>query len=501
MTLTDEQFAATLRTRVEAAAPAMALDVRETVRVGSRRRRSRRLGGALGAVAAVAAAGALALGPLGGLAALRVPVAQAPVTIGTGQVAELAPGITATNALTETTSSDGSPRWDTGLGFAFPADGTVRDVSVGFTPLEQAGDGIGLAYDDPTGWALPAWGTTPITWSKTSGLASIGGTFELRGDQLAANVMAGAVPTWVRDPHVLLYAEDGLLAADGTNTHWLEVPTVRDPQGSDRLIFAVVADTSVLQAWSANPPRLIAVAGDGSRLDVSPVCGSTDLTAVCLAMQPDGGEALTAAVRSVGGTAPASFQPPVVAPVRGVEAATGPVVTDGNVSVVGTLAGTRVVVDRLADDDPDIMQITAVGPYERFFGEPDSLPLGEGAAVQTVTMDGGAWIYLLVAPRGWVEPRVFVWSTEGWPTNDGRVHAAEVPTITLPVEGTDDPGRRFAVVSIDRPRGVANTFTFGAAFASSDGELVVPGCATRAACPEVPYDELRALLDTDPDAG
>ena len=417
------------------------------------------------------------------------------MTIGTGQVAELAPGITATNALAKATSSDGSARWDTGLGFAFQADGAVRDVSVGFTPLEQSGEGIALAYDDPTGWALRTWGTTPITWSRTSGLASIGGTFELRGDQLAANVMAGAVPTWVRDPHVLLYAQDGLLAADGTNTHWLEVPTVRDPQGSDRLIFAVVADTSVLQAWQANPPQLIVVAGDGSKLDVSSVCGSTDLTAACLAMQPDSGGALEAAIRSVGGTAPAPFEPPVVAPVRGVEAAAGPVVTEGNVSVVGTLAGTRVVVDRLADDDPDVMQITAVGPYERFFGEPDSLPLGEGAAVQTVTMDGGAWIYLLVAPQSWVEPRVFVWSTEGWPPNDGRVHAVEVPTITLPVPGADDPDRRFAVVGIDRPGAGLRAFTLGAAFADADGTLVVPGCADVTACPDVPYDELRALLN------
>lgn len=314
MTLTDEQYAHTLRSRVAVAAPPMALDPNETVRLGSRRRRARRWGAGAAATAGVAAIALVAVAVLSGPGASRTPVAQAPRAIGSGQVVELAPGITATNELTTTTSS-GETWWDTGLTFEYPGDGAVRTLSVGFAPYDPtdesrrdpgAEDGIAVGVTDVDEWSLAKWGTVPLVWADSPGEVGgfTDGAYTLSGD-VVARVVAGAVPTWVNEPRVALYLPAGTPAFGGGTAHWFELPTVADPQGSGRLLVAAVLGSGV--TTSDDPrlePRTIIVAGDGSRSDVSQVCGET-LTTTCLDLQPDGGAALRDAITSLGGSLPA----------------------------------------------------------------------------------------------------------------------------------------------------------------------------------------------------
>lgn len=324
MTLTDEQYAVALRERAALATPPMALDLGETVRRGQHRRRRRRwaLGtAATTGIAAVAVAGVMGVAVLDGSRGTVSPADQAPRTIGTGQVVELAPGITASNALTVTSGSDGGPWWDTGLRFDYPAPG-ARTLSVGFAPYDGSvgaapfdeapadGDGIVQGVDDPDGWARDQWGLRVLSWSTDSSPFVGGGGYQAGTPaREVAYVVAGTVPSWIPNPRVALVLPEPRPTADRATTTWLELPTIPDPSGSGRLVFAAVIQPGFApvslpgQPVAASPPaHVYVVAGDDSGTIVSDACGP-DGRAMCDAAGIRL-EHLAAMVTSLGGTMP-----------------------------------------------------------------------------------------------------------------------------------------------------------------------------------------------------
>lgn len=321
MTLTDEQFADTLRHRAAAAAPPMALDVEETLHLGVRHRRARRIRAVAGTIGSAAVVVVLAVAGVAALGGPRPPAAPAgrdAHPIGSAQVVELAPGIAASNSVDTTVASDGLTWWDTGLRFDYPIDGTPRTLSVGFTPLGDDSiqllpdgtavpgpdDGIVQGVDDPSGWALHHWGILALTWSPDAGPVLGGGSYQdpdSASSGTAVHLVTGAVPTWVEHPRVVLVFTAAAPAPDGSTT-WVELPTFADPQDSGRLLFAAVVQPGAAWADARTQPHVYIVAGDGSGAVASDLCG-TDRRPVCLPTNVEPG--LAEAIMSVGGVLPA----------------------------------------------------------------------------------------------------------------------------------------------------------------------------------------------------
>ncbi len=302
MTLTDEQFAQRLRTRIAVAAPPMALDVDSTRRLGARRRQTRILGSAAGStigVAIVAVVLVLGLGapgthssPAPGGRSAR-SVVQGAHPIGTGQVVQLAPGILASNSVVASTASDGTPWWSTGLHFQLSNANVQESIYfVGFMPLGQTSvevndngvstpfvdEGIVTAVDETPGKALHEWPAMLLRWTSTGTPDLASGGYS--GENVV-RVLLGTVPAAIPEPHVALVFPAGLTGADAAPT-WVEVPTFQDPQGSGHLLFAVTVEPG--GAWDVErkpQPQVFVIAGDGSRTTVGTQCDA-DAGARCL---------------------------------------------------------------------------------------------------------------------------------------------------------------------------------------------------------------------------
>jgi hypothetical protein len=314
MTLTDEQYALHLRSRAAVAAPPMSLDVRATVHLGTRRRRRRRWGASLAVTAGIVSIA------IAGLSVLDAPhsavpvAAQQPRSVGTSQVVDLAAGVTASNALVATTDSLGRPWWDTGLHFEDPYH--QDHLSVGFAPYDEAvgrdrhavlgRDGIAQGVDDGTGSALKnRWPLAGLIWSRDAGPDMNSGGF-VTGDagqtgefaqRSYAHVLAGTVPTWITDPRVALVFPRGASGV-GSTSIWVEVPTFADPEGSGRLLFAVLLQPGTAWDGEGVPPNVYVVAGDGSGAVASDLCRDGARRA-CVPRDPS--PALSAAIATLSG--------------------------------------------------------------------------------------------------------------------------------------------------------------------------------------------------------
>ena len=147
------------------------------------------------------------------------------------------------------------------------------------------------------------------------------------------------------------------------------------------------------------------------------------------------------------GTSPAT----VVTLAGGLEAVVGPVVPDGFQADLGTLAGARVVLDRftrLANTDPEIVQLAAFVGADYVVGQPQDLVLGDGYGEIVATLPAGGRVLVGAVPSGF----------------DGAVHATltgddgglrqviDVPTFTFEVPGTDAPERLFIALGFDPDR-------------------------------------------------
>jgi hypothetical protein len=302
---TDQQFASDLRRRAAGTLPPMTLDVDETVRLGRRRLHTRRWTAALVAGATAAIAVIIGVSAAGSPQAIT-PAGQEPEAMGPNQVVTIAPGITASNGVTTARTSNGSPWWDTGLRFG-PADGpsSVGLMAVGETtvPLTPASDptsrpdGIVTAIDDPSGYALSHGGAQLLTW-PFSGVPEL----SLSGAPGVAKVIVGTVPEWINDPHVALVFPHGVSGSDDQGT-WFQIPTFADPQGSGRLLYAVVVQPPA--AWNAvegPAPAVFVVAADRSGAVAGSACGTVE-GAQCLTDTIGAGEA-EIMLADLSGTAP-----------------------------------------------------------------------------------------------------------------------------------------------------------------------------------------------------
>ncbi|WP_407342258.1 hypothetical protein [Pengzhenrongella phosphoraccumulans] len=206
----------------------------------------------------------------------------------------LAAGVTATIAV----SGSGSP-WSTGLTLN-GSDGTFAIELLAGTSkdLQEAQAGAASALDhavrvtvsgvDPAESLVVAWADeqqaptgerpSPLSTRTLFRVENAWGTNSSR-------IMAGVVPSWLSDAHVVLFSADGMADPSGKLVHAVEVPTFADPAGSGGRLYLVVTDPRV--PVNQGPVRGIAfVAPDGTFLDADGDCARAP--ELCAGVQPDG---------------------------------------------------------------------------------------------------------------------------------------------------------------------------------------------------------------------
>ena len=101
----------------------------------------------------------------------------------------------------------------------------------------------------------------------------------------SSRIMAGVVPSWLSDAHVVLFSAEGVTDPSGRLVHAVEVPTFADPAGSGGRLYLVVTDPRV-------PPNQGPVEGvvfaspDGTFLDAEGKCAT--VPQLCTGVRADG---------------------------------------------------------------------------------------------------------------------------------------------------------------------------------------------------------------------
>lgn len=255
----EEAFAAELRAIADAEQPTLSLDA-ATVTHGGRRRRRRRAvrNGALATLASAAVVVGIAQ-----LTGVSVPdtgpagPTQEPRSFGTGQTAELAPGVVAAN-LPETIEVDGTTLQDLGFTSRFTRSVGERETppmpsvlethrtefltsSTGPSPEGYAAELHNVLEGElyqgmSVGWlgeeSAERYSTFDTgVWSLTSSVGMPVWSHE--------QLVLGSVPSWLDEPRVVLYSQRGFTLADGSIEHDLEVPSFAALTDDHRLMFVV----------------------------------------------------------------------------------------------------------------------------------------------------------------------------------------------------------------------------------------------------------------------
>jgi len=313
MTLTDREgaFVAELHRLADAEQPPLDLDPVAAVRGGRALRRRRAVrNGAVG----VAATTAIVVGVVQ-LVSFEQPETepahptQEPRTLGREQTTEIAPGVIAAN-LPRKVEIAGRTLQDLGFTSRFVRTIGGVETAPGASVLESldqvtfddregvAGAGVTMhtVHDGELYQAMnAAWitrdtpedytgGATPTGLSSTVGLPRW--SFE--------QFTLGSVPSWLVDPHVVLFSEQEFTLHDGSTSPGLEVPTFRALTDDGRLVFAVKITEEQREFRDDDEPLVDVVVyrdGDGS-VFVGDQCGPGGLDA-CIARY--GGPFLAAA--------------------------------------------------------------------------------------------------------------------------------------------------------------------------------------------------------------
>jgi len=255
---TDDLLVHDLTERADRVLPTMALDP-SGVLLASRRHRGRQT--AVRSAAGVLAVGAFVVGATQIWAdepATTPPagVQQEPRPMGDGQTVELAPGVIAVNRPVETTLDDGTTILELGLTMPGTGDGQGVDAVAASldadTIRQYAGDtpvpaDRGVAFTSLEGGrVLNAGPATSVTWSTadenfypTTGETPYPSTPSVQWQGTDVIMFFGAVSSWLPDPRVVAFSEQGFTLGDGTITHHLEVPTFRSMTDDGRLLYTV----------------------------------------------------------------------------------------------------------------------------------------------------------------------------------------------------------------------------------------------------------------------
>lgn len=256
----EEAFAAELRAIADAEQPVLNLDAVTVTHGGRRRRRRRAVRN--GALATLASAAVVVVG-VAQLAGVAVPdtgpagPTQEPRSFGTGQTAELAPGIVAAN-LPETIEVDGTTVQHLGFTSRFTRSVSDRETppmpsvlkthrtefgtaTTGPNPVGFAAELHNVLEDElyqgmSVGWLADESGERYSTfdtgaWSLTSSIGMPVWSHE--------QLVLGSVPSWLDEPRVVLFSQRGFTLDDGSIEHSLEVPTFAALSDDGRLVFAV----------------------------------------------------------------------------------------------------------------------------------------------------------------------------------------------------------------------------------------------------------------------
>jgi hypothetical protein len=276
----DATFASRLRAEANRAAPSMSLDVTATMAAGRRRVHRRRATAAAVLVATLAAiaVGGVLLRPVATPVVPATPVQQQPHPIGTKQTVQLAPGLQATNLLTDANASLNQNTWQsTGLSVVDDQGRTLQGALIVDTPRAPDPNWVGPAPDTAIGIELygadsPAVPTTlswysqdrPSDHDPDAAGTTAGNFLGLGSGDASIALIVGEVPRWLPDPRVALVLPNGIRAADGSTLTWVELPTFRSPTADGRLLYAFVADGRAGVELNGVPHSTLVVGSDGS---------------------------------------------------------------------------------------------------------------------------------------------------------------------------------------------------------------------------------------------
>lgn len=513
------------------------LDPAPVVRAG-RRRRSRRAAAGAGAGALVLAL-AVALPTALGDGARRpagpgTPAAssQAPRTFGDGPVASLTHDLQAVNQ-PERVAPDELRVADVG-----GLDLTIRGGGPGVV-VTIDGTGTSVTMSDGTVTTLPD-NVSALTWRagdeasdypQTEPYSATDEWFDVLGGDAFLLYRLGAVPSWLRDPTVLLYSSGGIALPNGSSAPAVELPTFRAPTADGRLLYLVVLRDEAARRMQESRTQLAFVGADGDAY--LPGCGDVRHDGCTF---PDGVSLRTVLDGTIGRptatTAPSTAAPtpdpdaaalldgvpdtPAPAPLAvgpGIAAATGlssaaGVLPDGlgpgTAYRAGGLAGAAVLLGTGPEPVPWFTVLgvrdgevsdNATGPRRALFEPADRSAITAFRDVRDGYLQAG------VTPPG--APRAFFVSIAPFELADGARHRAfELPTFAPPPEATGrlaDDQRMFAVAFGRPATDLLFDTTSGLVYARPDGALVAPGCpdGDPDACAPFfaeAYDEVRALV-------
>lgn len=297
--LSDDVLVRNLHERADRVLPPMSLDPADILVAGKRRRNRQTT---LRSVVGVLAAGVVGLGAVQIWAdePITTPpagVQQEPRPMGNGQTVELAPGVIAANRPVETTLDDGTAALDLGLtAGAIDAGGAwVQDLPLLLTTADAAMLGEMNALlsnaDRPVhldlGVSLLRLGeATPhylrLAWPRDDTRATYGGrAYPIQTDDLLAGedayLYAGAVPSWLSHPRVIVYSNGGVARADGTTVHFLEIPTYSAPTDDARLLYTLKVPVDPESPAGDEPVDVVFFVGSDRTVEGGTACPGISL--------------------------------------------------------------------------------------------------------------------------------------------------------------------------------------------------------------------------------
>ena len=200
--------------------------------------------------------------------------------MGDGQTVELAPGVIAANRPVEMMLDDGTPVLD--LGLTSPGLGTSRRelvlavatdaeladlaalydtsrydsgvvvVGIADSAVEPLRSQDSSGADRARGWMVAWRQPTARDVGRPLGDVDFSTTGVSYGDD-GSQVNAGAVPTWLPDPRVVVFSGQGYTTADGSTVRALELPTFTGPTDDHHLLYAMRVDAS--QGFTQDDPE------------------------------------------------------------------------------------------------------------------------------------------------------------------------------------------------------------------------------------------------------
>lgn len=291
--LDDDRTADALRRLADAQAPDVDWHASTTVVMSrGRQLRARRAGAAVGITALVLALVVGVPAALSGRTPAQpaepttAPVHQEPHYAGAGTVATLEAGVQAVNVPISIAATLVQAEDVAGLDVQLSARAT-RAASRVVVHTGPSGEGPGSGE-----WVI-AW-RAPDAPSSYSAAGPYGIDFTATSagpDRATRYALAGAVPSWLRDPTVLWFSQAGWRLDDGATVHAAEIPTFRAPTPDGRLLYFVVMDEAAGErilgvplpesSWPGvgDPPLVAFLGADGDVF--APACDA-ETTFACL---------------------------------------------------------------------------------------------------------------------------------------------------------------------------------------------------------------------------